>query len=914
MNYIARVSTTASGSSKDVKELLLKSNPLLEAFGNATTLRNDNSSRFGKYMEIQFDGAGAPVGGRLLNYLLEKSRVVVAGKGERSFHIFYQMLAGMDAARLKKYHLVADANRYAYLARTGVSKVSTVDDSADFREVESAMKTFAFSESEREDTFRILAAVLHLGNVEFEEQIGESGQAFTQVKSTSSSFINSIAANLDVPPDVLARSLTYRSITTGVGRRQSIIEVPLDAQGAVYTRDALAKALYDRLFSWLVQRINISIHTDLPEEGCTLIGLLDIYGFEIFENNSYEQLCINYCNEKLQQLFIELTLKSEQEEYVREGIEWKAIEYFDNKTICELIEKKPGGLIALMDDAAVIGDATDKTLFDSLNAKLKHKHFETYESTRDRKIPDNSFRIKHYAGDVTYNITGFLDKNKDLLFTMLKQTMQLSQLNLVQTIFPQEADTRKRPETAGTQFRTALNNLIERLLACTPHYVRCIKPNDEKRAGKLDEARVRHQIRYLGLVENIRVRRAGFANRQLYDRFLARYHMISKSTWPKWKGDARSGAQEIMNSLGVHKDEFRLGKTKIFIRNPKTLFLLEDKREQEMPRLVGIMQRSIRKYLIKNKMRQRRAARIIVQWLRRQRSNAWMKDVVKIYGDVKTHPTLGKGLLPPAPTPVLKMAYQWIVHRHKLWRSNCLIQSLSEDDRAHMRQKVLCYTIFEGKKPYNVSRRFETDYLEKPTNPQRDAYVKATQRVFAKFGDQSVEFADYADKINRKGDLQKRGIVVSNLNIYKHDPKKFTVKQEGIPIAICKSITMSTHKDAFLIIHTHDGSNRDLVLDFGLEVDKLSEFVTVLYQVFKELTHEDLVVEFADSVKYNNSAKANKDAVIASSSSPGLAASPRGSPSVGRSETLSLRFEPTPKPGVSFFKYGKSGSIIYYLP
>lgn len=902
MNYIARVSATSS-STKDVKELLLKSNPLLEAFGNATTLRNDNSSRFGKYMEIQFDGAGAPVGGRLLNYLLEKSRVVVAGKGERSFHIFYQTLAGMDAARLKKYHLQSDPQQYNYLARTGVTKVSTVNDSEDFREVESAMRTFNFSEAEKDGIFRILAAVLQLGNVEFDEHMGDSGQSHTKVKPASAANINSIAANLEVPPDVLARSLTYRSITTGVGRRQSVIEVPLDGQGAVYTRDALAKALYDRLFSWLVTRINSSIHTDLPEEGCTLIGLLDIYGFEIFENNSYEQLCINYCNEKLQQLFIELTLKSEQEEYVREGIEWKAIEYFDNKTICELIEKKPTGLIALMDDAAVIGDATDKTLFESLCSKLKHKHFETYETTKDRKIPDNCFRIKHYAGDVTYNITGFLDKNKDLLFTMLKQTMQLSSLELVQTLFPPEADTRKRPETAGTQFRTALNNLIERLLACTPHYVRCIKPNDNKKPGQLDEARTRHQIRYLGLVENIRVRRAGFANRQLYDRFLARYHMVAKSTWPKWKGDARSGTQEIMNFLGVAAEEYRMGKTKIFIRNPKTLFLLEEKREAEMPRLVGIMQRAIKKYLIKNQMRQRRAARTIVQWLRRQRSNAWMKEVVQTYGDLKSHPQHGKGILPPAPSPVLQVAYDWIVHRHKLYRANMMISALSEDERAAMRQKVLCFTIFQGKKPYNISRKFDADYLEAAANPHRDAYVKSTAKVFQKFGDQRIEFADYAHKVNRKGDVQHRGIVVSNINVYKHDPKKFTVKQEGIPIAACKSITMSPHKDGFVIIHTHDGSNRDLVLDFGVEVDKLSEFVTVFFQVYQELTHETLTVEFADTTKYNNSAKANKEV---------QASSPRGT-DVGRSEALSLTFQPTPKPGQSFFKYGKSGSIIYYV-
>lgn len=902
MNYIAKVSNTASNISKDVKELLLKSNPLLEAFGNATTLRNDNSSRFGKYMEVQFDGSGSPVGGRLLNYLLEKSRVICAGKGERSFHIFYQILAGMDANRLKSYYLTSDPNKYAYLKRTGVYSVSTVNDASDFMEVEEAMKTFEFSESERDNIFRIVAAILHLGNVEFDEKINNpngANQTSTLIKSSSSTSINSVASILDIPPDVLKRSLTYRSITTGVGRRQSVIEVPLDIQGAIYTRDALSKALYDRLFSWLVQRINIAIKTDLPEEGTTIIGLLDIYGFEIFENNSYEQLCINYCNEKLQQLFIELTLKSEQEEYVREGIEWKAIEYFDNRSICELIEKKPTGLIALLDDACVMGDATDQTFFQSISSKLKHKHFETYESSKDRKIPDNCFRIKHYAGDVTYNIDGFLDKNKDLLFMMLKQTMQLSKLSLVQELFPVELDNRKRPETAGSQFRTALNNLIQRLKECNPHYVRCIKPNDEKRPAKLDEARVRHQIRYLGLVENIRVRRAGFANRQPYERFLARYHMVCKITWPTWKGDEKSGCLEILKFLNITSDEFRMGKTKVFIRNPKTLFLLEAKREAEMPKLVSIMQRSVKKYLIRSQLRKRQAARTIIQWLRRRRGNAWMQSVISSFANLSTSPDHGKDIIIPQPPPLLRVAYEWIFNRFSLWRSNCLINDLSESEKAHMRQKILAYNLFEGKKPYDISRRFDADYLESPNNPNKEVYIKSMERLFLKFGDQSIEFADYVEKVNRSGTVQRRGIVITNQNIYKHDPKKFTVKQKGIPVSICKSVSMSKYKDAFAIVHTSDGSNRDLVLNFGLEVDKLSEFVTVLYQVFKELTHTEMIVEFVDTVHFNNSAKPKKDGNDISSP---------------RSNDLTLNYHLTTKPGVSFFKFNKKGvSTIYYV-
>jgi myosin-1 len=451
-----------------------------------------------------------------------------------------------------------------------------------------------------------------------------------------------VASLLECDATQLSHALTYRSITTGVGRRQSVIEVPLDNALALYSRDAFGKALYERLFSWIVQRINQTIACRHHTEDKILIGMLDIYGFEIFQNNSFEQFCINYCNEKLQQLFIELTLKSEQEEYVREGIEWKKIDYFNNKEICELIEKKPMGIIALMDETCLIAESTDKTLFDKLNQHFKtHNHFETYLTSKNRSIPDSAFKIKHYAGDVVYQIDGFLDKNKDILTSSLKACMQTSGLTLIQGFFPAEQlDSRKRPETAGTQFRvrsiwtinligrcsppwfylqTALNKLIDSLLKCYPHYVRCIKPNDEKRPGRLNEERVRHQIRYLGLVENVRVRRAGFANRQIYERFMYRYKMVAPTTWPTWRGDLKAGAKAIVDHLQIPADQFRLGKTKIFIKDPKTLFLLEERREAEMPRLIKIMQKAVRRYLAKSSWEKKKAAVKIVAFIRRNR-------------------------------------------------------------------------------------------------------------------------------------------------------------------------------------------------------------------------------------------------------------------------------------------------------
>lgn len=903
MNYLAEVSTNTSTKTKDVKDLLLKSNPLLEAFGNAATLRNDNSSRFGKYMEIQFDGGGAPVGGRLHNYLLEKSRVVCAGKGERNFHIFYQMLAGLDGTRLKSYFLTNDPTSYQYLSRTGVHKIDTLNDASEFREVESAMNAFHFTTQEKDEVFKVLSAILNLGNLEFEEhQVSESeGQVNTKITANTQSFVEIAATLLDVPLPTLSRALTWRSITTGVGRRQSIIEVPLDKQAAYYTRDALCKALYNRIFNWLVARINQEIKSSLPEEGTTVIGLLDIYGFEIFDHNSFEQLCINYCNEKLQQLFIELTLKSEQEEYIREGIQWNSIEYFNNNVICELIEKKPTGIISFMDSACLIGDATDITFFNNISETFKtHKHFETYETTKNRSIPDHCFRIKHYAGDVTYHVEGFLDKNKDLLFTMLKQAMQASQMNLLKVLFPEEMDSRKRPETAGSQFRNALNVLVNKLLACNPHYVRCIKPNDQKRPGIINEERVRHQIRYLGLVENVRVRRAGFANRQVYERFIQRYKMICPETWPTWNGDAKSGTEKILNHLKIDPEGYRFGKTKLFIRNPQTLFTLEERREEEMPRIVKIMQKTVRQFLFRGLIRKRHAAKIILQWMRSLRANEWISTVIKAFGDLKSDATHGKNVVIPPAEPVLRRAHDLFTELHREYRYAKLLSALSPEDKARIRQKVLAFTLFEDKRPYDLLRKFEADYLESDAH-----YVKSMEKLFAKYNDQRVEFADYAIKINRAGDVQKRGIVVTDQNIYKHHPKKFTIAHAGLPIAVCYKVSLSKYKDAFCIIHTNDGSNRDLVLDFGLEVDKLSEFVTVLYQVYKELTNNELVINFVtnETVTYNNSSKKEKNFQPVENGEPPKSA-----------QSKAITYEQTPKAGVSYFKSGKKGSgIIYYL-
>ncbi|GAM19588.1 hypothetical protein SAMD00019534_027630 [Acytostelium subglobosum LB1] len=860
MQFLAFVSNKATLEGDRITKMLLESNPLLEAFGNAKTLRNDNSSRFGKYMEMQFNQAGVPTGGKITNYLLEKSRVVGRANGERSFHIFYQLLKGLPQNKLSELGLTSNAQAYNYLKVSNCVDVNTIDDVADFKAVLRAMDTLGLKENEQISIWRSLAAILHIGNITFadlpEQKVGQNHVGVSDTKSLAAA-----ASCLKVDQQFLSRALTYRSINTGVGKRYSVIAVPLDNAQAVFSRDALAKALYERLFQWLVSRINHEINCN--EKGL-VIGILDIYGFEVFDKNSFEQLNINYCNEKLQQLFIELTLKSEQEEYIREGIEWKNIEYFNNKPICELIEKKVMGMFSLLDESCLIAKSTDQTFLNQIESTFeKNAHFQSYQSTRDRSIGENCFRLKHYAGDVTYDVTGFLDKNKDTLFMDLINAMQTSSDPLVRSIFPspKPEDSKKRPETAGSQFRTAMNALIATLLACSPHYVRCIKSNDNKQPGVIDEERVRHQVRYLGLLENVRVRRAGFANRQTYERFSQRYKMTSKSTWPTFKGSAKQAVEAILAAHNISKEEYRLGKTKVFIRNPTTLFFFEEKREAELPRIATLIQKTWRGYVARSKWNQRKAAIKIQLFYRGYRFKKWFRELNRVMTGVKADPKWGKNILWPKHPTVLNRAVELLHKVHNTWRAEKMVLSLGGGAPA-MRQKVLALDLFRGNKPWSCSRVFDADYLEKTTNPYQAKYVAAMQSLFQTYGDTEVLFADYVIKVNPKGTPQKRGIVVTNANIYKHDPKNYKVKKYGTPLVDITSISVSPNRDTFLVIHCKP-PQRDFVLDLGINgYEAVSEIVTVLVQQVQRLTGVRLKVQFTQSITYNNARPKGADTML----------------------------------------------------
>uniref|UniRef100_A0A8C2VT82 Myosin IH n=1 Tax=Chinchilla lanigera TaxID=34839 RepID=A0A8C2VT82_CHILA len=573
LQYFA-VTCPMTESLQIARDRLLLSNPVLEAFGNAKTLRNDNSSRFGKYMDIQFDFQGIPVGGHIISYLIEKSRVVYQNQGERNFHIFYQLLAGGEAERLAYLGLERDPQLYKYLSQGHCAKELSTNDKNDWKTVCNAFSVIDFTEGDLENLFGIIASVLHLGNVCFQED----DQGCAAIPDTHE--IKWIAKLLGVYPSVLLEALTHRKIEA---KTEQVI-CPLTLELSVYARDAMAKAVYGRTFTWLVNKINSSlVNKDCTQK--TVIGLLDIYGFEVFDKNGFEQFCINYCNEKLQQLLIERTLKAEQAEYETEGIEWEPIQYFNNKIICDLVEERHKGIISILDEECIRpGPATDLSFLEKLEEKV-----------------------------------GFLEKNNDLLYRHLKEVLCRCQNSILRECFlVAELENRRRPPTVGTQFKNSLSSLLEILISKEPSYIRCIKPNERKEPSKFDDFLVRHQIKYLGLMEHLRVRRAGFAYRRKYEHFLQRYKSLCPDTWPHWHGPPGEGVERLIKYIGYKPEEYKLGKTKIFIRFPRTLFATEDAFEFSKHQLVARIQATYKGCLGRREyVKQREAAtKLEAHWRR----------------------------------------------------------------------------------------------------------------------------------------------------------------------------------------------------------------------------------------------------------------------------------------------------------
>ncbi|KAI1285881.1 Myosin-VIIa [Halotydeus destructor] len=603
LQYLAAI----SGQHSWIEQQILEANPILEAFGNAKTIRNDNSSRFGKYIDIHFNKQGVIEGAKIDQYLLEKSRIVGQAQDERNYHIFYCMLVGLTREEKGNLELL-DASHYHYLTQGDCITCDGRNDAAEFADIRSAMKVLMFTDPEIWEVLKILASLLHVGNIKYKAVVVSNLDA-VEIPHTGSA--GSAARLLDVNMDHLLEALTTRTIFA----HGDTVVSRMSAEQSLDVRDAFVKGIYGRMFIWIVNKINSAIYK--PKSGAgssrSTIGVLDIFGFENFTVNSFEQFCINYANENLQQFFVKHIFKLEQEEYNNETINWQHIEFVDNQEALDLIAVKQLNIMALIDEESKFPKGTDTTLLNKLN----NQHFGIKNYLKAKSDVNCSFGIMHFAGIVYYDTRGFLEKNRNTFSADLIQLIQVSKNKFLQSLFIHDigmgTDTRKKTPTLSAQFKKSLDSLMRQLSQCHPFFIRCIKPNEFKKPMKFDRELCCKQLRYSGMMETIRIRRAGYPIRHTFAEFVERYRFLIKGIAPVHKlADVRAVASLICERRLGEQTDYQLGKTKVFLKDAHDLFL-EQQRDLVLTRSIVTLQRAIRGWCCRRRYKKLRCSAIIVQ-------------------------------------------------------------------------------------------------------------------------------------------------------------------------------------------------------------------------------------------------------------------------------------------------------------
>nr|XP_015198449.1 PREDICTED: unconventional myosin-Va isoform X3 [Lepisosteus oculatus] len=619
MRYFATVSGSASEA--NVEEKVLASNPIMEAIGNAKTTRNDNSSRFGKYIEIGFDKRYRIIGANMRTYLLEKSRVVFQADEERNYHIFYQLCASARLPEFKALKL-GSANDFHCTNQGRSPVIDGVDDAKEMVTTRQAFTLLGINESYQMGIFQVLAAILHLGNVAIKDRDSDSS-----IILPNNVHLTIFCELMGVTYQDMSHWLCHKKLMTAA---ETYIK-PIPKLQAINARDALAKHIYAKLFSWIVDHVNQALHSTVKQH--SFIGVLDIYGFETFEINSFEQFCINYANEKLQQQFNMHVFKLEQEEYMKEQIPWTLIDFYDNQPCINLIEARLG-VLDLLDEECRMPKGTD----DTWAQKLYNTHLNKCALFQKPRLSNRAFIIQHFADKVEYQCEGFLEKNKDTVneeqihvlkaskkFELLVELFQEEEKVTSPTGAPPGGRTRlsikpdktrhsqsskEHKKTVGLQFRNSLQLLMDTLNATTPHYVRCIKPNDHKYPFTFDPRRAVQQLRACGVLETIRISAAGFPSRWTYQEFFSRYRVLMKQK--DVLSDKKLTCKNVLEKLIKDQDKYQFGKTKIFFRAGQVAYL-EKLRADKLRAACIRIQKTIRCWLMRKKYLRMRSAAITIQ-------------------------------------------------------------------------------------------------------------------------------------------------------------------------------------------------------------------------------------------------------------------------------------------------------------
>ncbi|XP_071578982.1 myosin heavy chain, muscle-like isoform X8 [Temnothorax nylanderi] len=611
---------TGSKKKGSLEDQVVQTNPVLEAFGNAKTVRNDNSSRFGKFIRIHFGPSGKLAGADIETYLLEKARVISQQTLERSYHIFYQIMSG-SVKGLKDMCLLSNNIQDYYFVSQGKTTIPNVDDGEECLLTDQAFDVLGFTQEEKDNIYKITAAVMHMGGMKFKQRGREE-----QAEADGTEEGERVAKLLGCDCADLYKNLLKPRIKVG----NEFVTQGRNKDQVSYSVGAMSKAMFDRVFKWLVKKCNETLDTKQKRQH--FIGVLDIAGFEIFDFNSFEQLCINFTNEKLQQFFNHHMFVLEQEEYTKEGIEWAFIDFGMDLLACIDLIEKPMGILSILEEESMFPKATDKTF----EEKLNNNHLGKSPNFLKPKPPKPGqqaahFAIGHYAGNVPYNITGWLEKNKDPLNDTVVDQFKKSTNKLLVEIFAdhpgQSGDAggggggkggRGKKgggfSTVSSSYKEQLNNLMTTLRATQPHFVRCIIPNELKQPGVIDSHLVMHQLTCNGVLEGIRICRKGFPNRMVYPDFKLRYKILAPAAVDKAK-EPKDAAAAVLESTGLDADMYRLGHTKVFFR-AGVLGQMEELRDERLGKIVSWMQAYIRGYLSRKdykKLQEQRLALVVVQ-------------------------------------------------------------------------------------------------------------------------------------------------------------------------------------------------------------------------------------------------------------------------------------------------------------
>ncbi|XP_068152516.1 unconventional myosin-Ia isoform X4 [Drosophila tropicalis] len=819
--------------SQRLRECVTCADVFLEAMGNACTLKNNNSSRYGKLFDIEIDFKGDPMGTRITDTTI----------GERNFHIFYQLLLGADLQLLKSLKLYRNVERYELLRNTTAME----EDRSNFHYTKRSLDVLGLCCDEINSIFRVIAVVLKLGNFIFVPVTNIDGTEGCQVSNVYE--VQETAQLLNLEAQVLINCLTRANSSNS---SHEDVGSEMDARQAASNRNTLCRTLYSRLFTWLVNKINETLKSNQREKN---LALLDFYGFEVLDHNSFEQFAINYSAEKIHQNFVFHVLRSEQELYMREGLEWSRIDYFDNESICELIDKPSYGILSLINESHLSNN--EALLLRIQQCCAGHPNFMTSGSN------SMCFQIRHFANVVNYSINRFLEKNSDMLPKYISGAFYQSKLSLVQSLFPEGNPRRqatKKPSTLASNIRTQLQTLLAIVKHRRTHYVFCIKPNEGKQPHQFDLALVQHQVRYMSLMPLVHLCRTGHCFHLLHVKFFHRYKLLNSLTWPHFHGGSQvEGIALIIRNLPLPSAEFTIGTKNVFVRSPRTVYELEQFRRLRIGELAVLIQKMFRMYHARKRYQRMRHSQMVISsawrtWrareeyrsLKYKRQVKWAIDVIgRYYRQWKIRQFLLTIPLRLPPNTLSPLSTEWpaspvfladasrllrsIYHR---WKCYIYRNSFDQTARNRMREKVTASIIFKDRKASyarSVGHPFVGDYVRLRHNQQ-------WKKICAETNDQYVVFADIINKIARSsGKFVPILLVLSTSSLLLLDQRTLQIKYR-VPASEIYRMSLSPYLDDIAVFHVKASEFGRKKGDFVFQTGHVIEIVTKMFLVIQNAT------------------------------------------------------------------------------